>query len=99
MKYKIIFTPTSIKDLAGIYYYIIDEFGVIEIADVLLSNLYKAISNLHFFPYRCALRRIGKYANKGYRQLFVKNFTIVYRVDEPLRSVLVVAVRYTPSIF
>ena len=49
MKYKIIFTPTSIKDLAGIYYYIIDEFGVIEIADVLLSNLYKAISNLHFF--------------------------------------------------
>ncbi len=49
MKYKIIFTPTSIKDLVGIYYYIIDEFGVIEIADELLNDLYRAIRNLHFF--------------------------------------------------
>ena len=99
MKYKIIFTPTSIKDLVGIYYYIIDELGVIEIADELLNDLYRAIRNLHFFPYRCALRKIGKYSNREHRQLFVKNFTIVYRVDESHNRVLVAAVRYTPSNF
>ncbi len=50
-------------------------------------------------PYRGAERRIGAYADKGYRQLFVKNFTIVYRVDEKKMTVVIVTIRYTPSSF
>ena len=99
MKYRTIFTPTAIKDLAGIYYYIMDEFGDIDTADRLLSSLHEAVNTLKNFPYRCALRKIGRYANSSHRQLFVKNFTVVYRVDELRQRVFVVAVRYTPSDF
>ena len=34
---------------------------------------------------RCALRKTGAYTNKGYRQLFVKNYTVIFRVDEAAR--------------
>ena len=49
-------------------------------------------------PYRGATRKIGRYANAGYRQLFVENYTIVYRIDEDKKLVIIVTVRYTPSV-
>lgn len=39
------------------------------------------------------------YSNKGYRQLFVKNFTIVYRIDEEKKQVIIVTVRYSKCQF
>ena len=48
-------------------------------------------------PYRCPKRKRGIYANKGYRQLFIKNYTIVYRIDEISKSVMIVTVRYSAS--
>ena len=50
-------------------------------------------------PYRCPERRTGAYANKGYRQLLAKNYTVIYRVDESAREVLIVTVRYSRSNF
>ena len=50
-------------------------------------------------PNRGAPRRIGTYANKGYRQLFIKNYTIVYRVDETEKQVIIVTVKYAGSDF
>ena len=50
-------------------------------------------------PYRCPERRTGVYANKGYRQLFIKHYTVIYRVDEESKTVLIVTVRYSPSQF
>ena len=40
------------------------------------------ILSLDETPYRGSIRRTGAFANRGYRQIFVKNFTIVYRIDE-----------------
>lgn len=99
MKYNVEIMSRAIYDLMNIYHYIIDEYGEIETAKRLLSSLYEAVNNLEIFPYRCALRRTGRYANRGHRQLFVKNFTIIYRVDEPFNRVLIAAVRYTSSRF
>ena len=39
------------------------------------------------------------YANRGYRQLFVENYTVVFRIDEAKKTVIVVTVRYSPSEF
>ena len=58
-----------------------------------------AIFSLETFPHRCPERRNGTYANRGYRQLLIKNYTIVFRIDEMQRQVLVVTVRYSPSQF
>lgn len=50
-------------------------------------------------PYRGSVRRAGAFSNRGYRQVFVKNFTIVYRVDQVRKMVVIVTARYTPSSF
>lgn len=79
--------------------YIADELIEPKIAEGMFSSIEDAILSLDEFPYRGSERKVGVYANKGYRQLFVKNFTIIYRVDEFLKQVIVVTVRYSPSHF
>lgn len=64
-----------------------------------VEEIENAILSLEAFTQRGALRKNGRYAGKGYRQIFVKNYTIVYRVDEIRKWVIVVTVRYTPSEF
>ena len=98
-KYKVKLLARANRDLDEIYDYIVEEFKEIETAERLADSLEAAILSLDEMPYRGAVRRVGSYANKGYRQLFVKNFTILYRIDEKRKTVIVVTVRYTPSNF
>ncbi|MCM1162437.1 MAG: type II toxin-antitoxin system RelE/ParE family toxin, partial [Roseburia sp.] len=65
----------------------------------MIDELEKAIFSLEQFPERGAVRRIGVYANGDYRQLFVKNYVIIYRVHKNKKEVHIVTVRYTPSNF
>ena len=57
------------------------------------------ILSLDSMPYRCPERRIGAYAHKGYRQLLIKNYVIIYRVNEEKKEVVVVTIRYARSHF
>ena len=50
-------------------------------------------------PYRGAERKYGCYAFKGYRQLIVENYIIVYEVLENEKVVAVVTVKYGKSEF
>ncbi len=86
-------------DLDAIYNHIADDFKAIGTAEKMADVLEEAILSLDEMPYRGSIRRTGAFANRGYRQLFVKNFTIVYRIDELKKMVIVVTVRYTPSSF
>ena len=97
--YEIKITPRAASDIDNIYCYIADEFKDIGAAEKHADLLEEAIHGLGTMPYRGAERKTGAFANKGYRQLFVKNFTIVYRIDEERKRVIVVTVRYTPSSF
>ncbi len=65
----------------------------------MVNLLEEAILSLDEMPYRGAIRRKGAFANKSYRQLVVRNFTIVYRIDEENQMVMIVTVRYTSSNF
>jgi addiction module RelE/StbE family toxin len=85
------------RDLDEIYRYIKDEIKVIETAKQMVDLLQEAILGLDEMPYRGAIKKTGTFANKGYRQIFLKNFTILYRIDEDNKVVIVVTVRYTPS--
>lgn len=57
------------------------------------------LTSLETMPYRCPERKQGAYANRGYRQFFVENYTAVFRIDESKKTVIVVTVRYSPSDF
>jgi len=89
----------SYRDLDGIYTYIAKNLLEPGTALNMVDELEKAIFSLKQLPERGAIRRIGAYANGDYRQLFVNNYVIIYRVLETKKEVHIVTVHYTPSNF
>ncbi len=98
-KYSVKLMQRAYSDLDDIYNHIADDFKEIDTAEKMADTLEDAILSLAEMPYRGSIRRTGAFANRGYRQLLVKNFTLVYRIDEAGKVVIVVTVRYTPSSF
>lgn len=96
-KYTAKLMQRASNDLDDIYNHIADDFKEVGTAEKMADTLEAAILSLDEMPYRGSIRRMGAFANRGYRQLFVKNFTIVYRIDEARKMVIIVTVRYTPS--
>ena len=98
-KYNVSLTSRALRDLDDIYVYIAQTLLVPETALSLVDKIEKEIISLEEMPYRFPERKTGAYANKGYRQLFVENYTVIYRVDEKRRQVIIVTIRYSPSQF
>ncbi|MBR2409645.1 MAG: type II toxin-antitoxin system RelE/ParE family toxin [Lachnospiraceae bacterium] len=98
-EYKVKISPRALRDLDSIYAYIFQELKVPETAIGMIELLESAIYSLEDMPQRGAERKVGLYANKGYRQLFIKNYTIVYKIGEKEKIVVIHTVRYTPSLF
>lgn len=98
-KYTVKLYPRAYRDLDGIYAYIAESLHEPGTALKMIDALEQAIISLSQMPERYAVRRIGAYANQGYRQLFVKNYVIVYTVNKTEREVHIVTVRYSPSNF
>lgn len=94
-KYSIKLSPQAYDDLDQIYEHIALEIQAPDAALSTVKTIEDAILSLDDMPGRGALRKTGEYANCGYRQLFVKNFTIVYRIDETDRLVIIITVRYS----
>ena len=96
--YRVKISPQAYEELDGIYKYIATNLSNPTAAINLVNEMEIAILSLDELPYRGATRKIGRYANAGYRQLFVENYTIVYRIDEDKKLVIIVTVIYTPSV-
>ena len=99
VKYRLKITPQAFRDIDMIYDYISRHLLEPGTANNLVDEIEAGIFSLEEMPNRGAPRRIGNYANKGYRQLFIKNYTIVYRVDETEKQVIIVTVKYSGSDF
>lgn len=98
-KYTVKLLPKVYRDIDQIYSYISKNLMMSETAKNIVRLFEDAIINLEEFPYRGTERKIGMYANKGYRQLFIKNFIIIYRIDENNKYVIIVTVKYIHSEF
>ena len=99
VKYQVRITPQAFRDIDMIYDYIARYLLEPGTANKLVDEIEAGIFSLEEMPNRGAPRRIGNYANKGYRQLFIKNYTIVYRIDETEKQVIIVTVKYSGSDF
>jgi addiction module RelE/StbE family toxin len=91
--------PKALEDIDSIYEYIALELQNVDAASKLVEKLEIAIFSLERLPYRGTERKIGMFANKGYRQIFLKNFTIIYRVDSKKKQVIIVHVVYSKRDF
>lgn len=98
-KYKVLLYARAYRDLDAIYGYIAESLQAPDTAARMIDELEEAIFSLETLPHRGAERRVGAYANQGYRQLRVKHYVIVYRVLEDDKQVHIVTVRYGPSDF
>lgn len=96
-KYTVKLYVCAYRDLDDIYTYIAKNLLAPDSAFVLIDALESAILSLEHMPERGAARRTGIYAKTGYRQLFVKNYIIVYRVLKEKKEVHIVTIRYAPS--
>ena len=98
-KYTVKLLSRALQDLDRIYCYIARELLQAGTAEAIIDELETGILSLAQMPHRCPERRTGFYANKGYRQMLIKNYTVVYRVDDDRKQVTVVTVRYAKSSF
>ena len=98
-KYSVKIYSRAYQDLELIYKYIAEELLEPSTAMEIVEGLEKSIFSLEEQPERGVIRRIGAYANQGYRQIFYKNYTIIYRVVKMKNEVHIITVRYTPSNF
>ena len=98
-KYAVKLYSRADRDLDNIYSYIAHNLLAPGTAANMADALEEAIYSLEELPERGAIRQTGIYANQGYRQLFVKNYVIIYKVLKDQRQVHVVTVRYAPSQF
>jgi len=89
----------ALRDLDGIYSYIAQNLRAPESGEKIVSDIEDAIFSLEEMPRRGPERKTGTYANRGYRQMFAQNYTVVYRIDEMEKNVIIVTVRYSPSRF
>ena len=98
-KYTVKLMSRALRDLDDIYDYISHTLLEPGMALNLVDRIEGAILSLETMPFRCPERKQGAYANRGYRQLFVENYTAVFRIDEAKKTVIVVTIRYSPSKF
>ena len=98
-KYSVKLMGRALRDLDGIYNYIAHTLLEPGTALILVGRMEYAILSLDSLPFRCPERKRGAYASRGYRQLFVENYTAVFRFDEAKKTVIVVTARYSPSEF
>lgn len=94
-RFHVLLKPKAYEDIDEIYEYISLELKNDSAALQLVDELEKAILSLGELPLRGAERKIGTFSNRGYRQVFVENFTIIYRVDMKQKRVIIVHVIYS----
>ena len=98
-EYNVKMLDRAYRDLDSIYNYIANTLVEPGIALNIVDDIENAILSLDSMPHRCPERKVGFYANQGYRQLFIGNYTALFRIDEVSKHVIIVTIRYSSSQF
>ena len=93
-KYMIKINPRAIRDLDNIFEYIATEKLSPENARGQFNRIKNAILQLDTFPHSHQERTEGRFADKGYRQLIIDNYIVIFRIDDVKKIVTVVTVQY-----
>ena len=94
-KYEVLISDPGRQDLEDIYDFVLNESQTNEIAERFVRKIEALVLSLSEMPQRGMPRRTGRYAGKGYRQLFISHYVAIYRIDEINKQVIVLAVRST----
>ncbi|MDO4960220.1 MAG: type II toxin-antitoxin system RelE/ParE family toxin [Prevotellaceae bacterium] len=93
-KYEVMLYPKAFRDIEDIYTYIALEKLSPENAKGQTDRIWNALRTLEQMPEAHQDRLVGRYAGRGYKQLIVDNYIVIYKIDKVARKVLVVTVQY-----
>lgn len=93
-KYLVKITPKAIRELDEIYKYIANEKTAPENAKGQVERIKQAVLGLEIFPEVHQERLEGRYAQKGYRQLLIDNYIVIFRIDKANKLVNIITIQY-----
>ena len=81
-KYKVIITPTAYKEINKIYDYISEDLYAEKATKNLMRKVEESIQNLKDAPkIHAKIEKIDE-LKRQYRRIVIKNFVILYTIDE-----------------
>ena len=93
-RFQIIYSPTAINDMRGIYSYIAFSLKEKTTAKKLISRIRQGIQELKTMPERYARVDWEPFYSMGVRSFSVGNYVIFYMTDVPNSTVRVIRVCY-----
>ena len=93
-RYDVKLYPKAVEDIDDIYAYIAKIRLAPGNAKRQTDRIWEAIKKLEFFPEAHQDRLEGYYARKGYKQLIVDNYIVIYKIDDNEKIVFVVTEQY-----
>lgn len=94
VKYRIRLNAQAYRDLEKIFDYISNTLQTPENARGQTDRIWSALKKLDTFPQSHQERSVGKYAKKGYRQLLVDHYIVIFRIDELNKIVQIITIQY-----
>ena len=96
MGYKLIVSKEAHEDVDEIAGYIAHELKNMAAASGFLDDVEKSYRSLTENPRLFALCDDARLQREGYRKAVIKNYLVLYRIDEEKKAVYVVRVVYGP---
>lgn len=93
-KYSVILYPRAFRDIDDIYAYIALEKMSPENAKGQTDRIWDAIKSLEQLLESYQDRLVGQFAGKGYKQLIVDNYIVIFKIDKEQNRVYIVTVQY-----
>jgi toxin ParE1/3/4 len=94
-KYRINITDSAKRDIGDVGKYIAEEIQEPVIAVNITEAILNAIMTLELMPERIALVKDRRLAAQGIRPLYVKNYTVFFRIEKSSNIVEVIRVLYS----
>jgi addiction module RelE/StbE family toxin len=94
MAYKLIVSKETHKDIDEIVGYIALQLKNPEAATSFLNNIEKSYKTVIDNPYIYTFLKYNRLQKQGYRKIIIKNYLIIYRVNEEEKAVIIVRIVY-----
>ena len=91
--YEIFMTPRASFELEEAFVDILELSASLDIAENYVDSIKSAVDKLSTFPKRGRIRERGEFAGKGYREIYIKEYNVIYRIDEQARQIHIVAIK------
>lgn len=88
-KYKVIITPTAYKEINKIYNYITEDLYAQNVAKKLMKEVEEEVQRLKYAPKMHAEIEKFDELKRNYRKIVIKNYIILYTIDEENNVVFV----------